>query len=149
MKKPAPAFKAIHEYDIGPLATCLARLGEQQALLAKVRTALPEALAGHVLHTVLSGSRLLLYVDSAAWASQIRFFRDAILALGLQAGRQSVNDVQLRILQAEAVERVRRANLPTPETAERIAAENGAEGDELAAALNRLGATLRRRLRER
>lgn len=149
MKKPTTAFKTIQEYDIGPLATCLARIGDQRVMLAKVRAALPEALAEHVVHTVLSGSRLLLYVDSAAWASQIRFFRDAILALDLHNGRQRANDVQLKILPAEAVERARRANLPTPETAERIVAESGEEGDELAAALNRLGATLRRRLRER
>jgi hypothetical protein len=51
-----------------------ARRHELDALLARVRRLLPPTLAPHCVATVAKAERLVLFADSPAWSSRLRFF---------------------------------------------------------------------------
>jgi hypothetical protein len=72
-------FKSALDFDGRQMAVCLAMIAEQNKLLAIVKTALPIEIAKSVNHCVRSKHRLLLYTESASWASQLRFYHQAIL----------------------------------------------------------------------
>lgn len=138
------------EFKNNQLNMCLDNIADQRKLLTIVKTALSTELAEHATHCVASGSLLLLYSDSASWASQIRFFNRRILDVLHAAGEQYIVRLQVRIVAptAEPVRPKRQALLPSPENIDLICRRAGQVDDELEAALARLGATLARRSRE-
>jgi hypothetical protein len=72
--------------DIGKL---LSQAAERRRLLAEVRASLPADLAEHVVSagTDVAG-RLVVGVDSAAWAARVRY----------RVGEVGRNDVQVRVV---------------------------------------------------
>jgi hypothetical protein len=81
------------------LTTLQARSREQSVLLQQVRRLLPSPLDRHCLAAVLQGDRLVLFTDSSAWASRLRYFsRD--LVFGLQQQQLTVTKTAIRILVA-------------------------------------------------
>ncbi|MBD9354467.1 DciA family protein [Methylomonas albis] len=145
-------FKTALDFDNRQLNLCLAKIAAQQALLAIVRTALPADIAKHAVYCVASGLQVLLYCDSASWASQIRFFNRAILDKLHGAGHPYIVRFQVRIVPptGEPFRPKRTPHLPSAENVGLIAQQfkQADEQDVLAAALTRLGATLAKRLRE-
>lgn len=134
------------QFKNNQLTLCLEHIARQQALLAVIKTGLPDALAEHVRHCVLSGSLLLVYSDSASWASQIRFFNKSILEKVHGAGELAIVRLQVRIVEpisAPAGPR-RKARLPSRECIASIG-PGAASGNALGDALARLQATLARR----
>lgn len=150
MKKSEKPFKPALDYNKYQLALCLDKIAAQQALLAKIKQALPYNLAIHAQHCVISGSTLLLYTDAASWASQMRFFQPAILNKLHEAGQSSLSRLQIRVTAQFAEPAKRTLSLPSAENIELICADAARhpKGDELTAALSRLGSTLKRRLQE-
>lgn len=145
-----PVFKPLSAYDSRQLTICRAIIDEQRRVVAMVKSVLPPEIATHVSHGVVSSSRLLLYTESASWASQIRFFNEAILNKLQSSGQINIKKLQLRVIPAlEAASPVKRKPyLPSADTVGAIAAQvDEASGDELDKALSRLGKTLARRLR--
>lgn len=76
-------------------------LHQQQALLEEIRAKLPEPLAQHCLHARISGSRLILHVDSQAWGSQLRFHGQSLLR-SLRSRAPNLREVSIRLLFPEA-----------------------------------------------
>ncbi|WP_020483775.1 DciA family protein [Methylomonas sp. MK1] len=152
MKNSEKPFRPVLDFGSRSLAWCLNQVTAQQVLLGIVKSALPTALAEHAVHCVASGSQLLLYCDSASWASQIRFFNRAILDKLHGAGHPYIVRLQVRIVPpiAESVQPKRVPCLPSVENIGLICdqAQRGDELDVLGAALARLGATLNKRLME-
>lgn len=145
-----PAFKPLSAYDSRQLTICRAIIDEQRRVLAMVKSVLPPEIAAHVRYGVVSSSRLLLYTESASWASQIRFFNEAILNKLQASGQINIKKLQLRVIPAlEVVSPAKRKpRLPSADTVGVIAAQVDEEsGDELDKALSRLGKTLAKRLR--
>ncbi|OAI03055.1 DciA family protein [Methylomonas methanica] len=146
------AFKTALDFDNKQLNLCLAQITAQHALLAIVRTALPADIAQHAIHCVASGAQMLLYCDSASWASQIRFFNRAIVDKLHEAGHPYIVRLQVRIVPpiAEPVQPKRVPCLPSVENIGLICdqAQRGDELDLLGAAMARLGETLNKRLME-
>lgn len=139
-------FKSALKLGSERLTPWLARIAEQQQLLALARSALPEALSQHAVHCVVSGNKLIVYCRSAAWASQIRFFQALILNKIKEAGQRNIGSLQVRLLLDSAAPQAAKAkHLPSRQVAERLIEQNADSGDELAAALNRLGNTLLKR----
>jgi hypothetical protein len=62
------------------LSQLVARARESGELDARVRALLPEALAAHVTGAVLHGDTVVVLVDSAAWASRLRFHTPELVA---------------------------------------------------------------------
>ncbi|TPQ24534.1 DciA family protein [Methylomonas koyamae] len=145
-------FKPAADFNKNQISLCLSNIAKQRELLAIVRAGLPDDLSKHVLHCVASDSAILLYSDSANWASQIRFFARNILEKLHDAGEMGLVKLQVRIVTAAvgASAAPRKPRLPSAEAIEVLCRSvDSATGDDaLAVALKRLGDTLRRRTQE-
>lgn len=146
------AFKLAQSFQNRTLIVFHSRLAQQQALLRLIRNELPPSLANHVLHCVPNEKKLLLYTDSAAWASQLRFLKQEILhAAGTEQGRP-LEKLQIRILADQISDRPqadRKATLPSAEKIAMIRNQvNGIQEDQLQQALQRLSSTLARLTKE-
>lgn len=143
-----PVFKSAMDFNGRPLAICLEKIAEQKQLLNRVQNSLPADIAEHAIHCVLSNTRLLVYTDSAVWASQIRFFNQEIVN-NLQAnGWQNIRGVQVKlILSAKHGTSKRIVYLPSAETVNGILGQVDDNSDDvLELALAKLGRTLKKRL---
>ena len=143
-----PVFKSALDFDGRPLAVCLEKIAEQKLLLRNVKAVLPAPIAEHALHCVLNETRLLIYTDSGAWASQIRFFHEPILNKMHQSGQRKILKIQVKVLPlAIEAKPARTAALPSSETIQAILGQvDDKSNDVLNLALSRLGKTLRKRL---
>jgi hypothetical protein len=131
--------------DNAALASIRAQLDVQGRLLRVVRQGLPEFMGSHCRHCVLKEDCLLIYVDSPAFASQVRFYGPSLLAHIESAAGLRVRNIQVRNLLPAApkpAEKIRPAP-PSQATGEmlRTAAENSPSG-EIKDALLRLSQTL-------
>ena len=122
---------------------CL-QISEQLAILEKTKAVLPNDLVGHALHCVCSNNKLILYTDSANWASQLRFHSDKLLAAVSHC--TSASALQVKIIAASADTKPRRkALIPSQAVADGIIHQSQISSDHiLKQALGRLGATLTR-----
>jgi hypothetical protein len=62
------------------LAQLVARARQAGELDARIRTLLPDSLAAHVTGAVLHEDTVVVLVDSAAWASRLRFHAPELVA---------------------------------------------------------------------
>lgn len=145
-----PAFKAASSFEQRHLTVCLARIEEQRQLLVLIKSVLPPELASRIVHTLISGSRLLIYTSSASWASQIRFYNEVILTKLQASGQQKINKLQVRLLLNETAPVSRRhARLPAAATVDSLFGKTDhVPSDELGQALTRLGDMLKKKLQE-
>jgi hypothetical protein len=87
-----------------------ARSREHSALLQQVRRLLPSPLDQHCLAAVLRDQRLILFTDSSAWASRLRYFsRD--LVFELQQERLKVTKASIHILAADRQKKRKRRHI--------------------------------------
>jgi hypothetical protein len=142
------AFKLAQSFQNRTLALFHSRLDQQQLLLRRIRNQLPQSLSLHVQHCVVNEKTLLLYTDSAVWASQLRFLKQEILQAASKALNHPLEKLQIRILADQVNKNARagrKANLPS---AEKIAMMRNQVNDirdsQLQQALQRLSATLAR-----
>lgn len=146
-KKPV-TFKATLAFPNRAIAHFYSRIEQQRQVLQHIRAVLPEALAKPARYCVINDKKLLIYTDSAAWASQLRFYSKAILAAIAPITRESVTIMQVKILtEQKSTDKqfVRKVNIPSPEKIEIIRKQGlNAPDDHLKQALLRLSATLRR-----
>jgi len=84
----------------------------RQALLAQVRKALPSPLASHCVAAGLSGDRLILFADSPAWGSRLRFLAPGLITALAKAGT-AARDARVRVLIPENAPRQRPRPRPT------------------------------------
>ena len=89
-------FKPAHRLESQPLALWLSILDEQAKLLHIIQKNLPANAAQAAKHCVLSKGQLILYAESAAWASQLRFMQAQIMAGLLDKGVTQVKSLQLK-----------------------------------------------------
>lgn len=145
------AFKPALSYGPVHLTHYMAVMEQQRQLLDLVRSAVPQELALHIVHTLLSDLRLVVYTHSANWASQIRFYDELILNKLQASGQQKIRKLQVKLLMNETIQdSARHACLPSAETIDNLfgnLAQN--RDDELAQALSRLGHILKKKQQER
>jgi hypothetical protein len=140
------AFKLAQSFQNRPLDALQSRLNQQQSLLRGIRSELPLSLANHVLHCVVNEKKLLLYTDSAVWASQLRFLKQEILQAADKMQQAPLDKLHIRILADQINESPRtgrKANLPSEEKIALIRDQaNNIQDSELGQALQRLSTTL-------
>lgn len=73
------------------------RLEEHAQLLQRVRSLLPPPLDHHCLAAVLKDERLLLYTDTSAWASRMRF-HSRELTRDLIAKHVPIKKISIRVM---------------------------------------------------
>lgn len=109
---------------------------------------MPEVLAKYARHCVINDKKLLIYTDSATWASQLRFYNKTILAALPPPLKQSVEVMQIRIIREQTgINRQsgEKAIMPSAESIEIIRNHSLAVPDhQLKLALLKLSATLQR-----
>lgn len=71
---------------------------QQQDLLVAVRRALPQSLAVHCIGAVRGGNRLILFADSAVWATRLRFSTGE-LTRDLGSAGKGIDEVRVRVAQ--------------------------------------------------
>jgi hypothetical protein len=147
-KKPTP-FKAALSFPNRTIAHFYSQIEQQKQVLARIHAVLPTTITEHALHCVINGKKLLVYTDTAAWASQLRFYNSAILAAIAPVTRESVSIMQIKV----RMEMLTKTSLPgrTPiiPSAEKIAFIHNhsltVSDEQLKLALQRLSATLAKR----
>lgn len=95
--KPA-AFKSALSFPSRSMDQWVVQIKQQKQILKTLRTVLPETLSQHLHHCVINGKKLMIYTDSAAWASQLRFYDKALLAAIAPLTTQSVSIVQFKLI---------------------------------------------------
>lgn len=126
------------------------RIAFHTELLRRIKQAVPAPMASHCLYCVArEDNSLVLYTDSQAFASNLRFLAPAILTKLNAPGDLTIMHMQIRNLNLTsptAVEKpVTPMNKPSAETIEMVKASSlCAADDELSAALARLGDTMER-----
>lgn len=154
MKK-ITSFKAALSFPNRTIAHFYSQIEQQKQILQRIHTVLPAAVAKHALHCVVNGKKLLVYTDTAAWASQLRFYNSAILAAIAPVTRESISIMQIKIsvetsstghrprAGADSTPPGRKPNIPSAEKIEFIHNHSLTVSDEqLKQALLRLSATL-------
>jgi hypothetical protein len=121
------------------------QIGQQKRLLQAIQKLLPLELAEHIHCCLIKGNKLLVYTDSAAWASQLRFYNAALLA---STEQPLVATVQIKVITQQAgfvKQSERKAQLPSSERIAELQKDSLSIADEpLQAALLKLSATLAR-----
>jgi hypothetical protein len=118
--------------------------------LARItRNAVPEPMQSHVLACAVRDRTLIVFTDTAAWGSQIRFIQTAILDALADTTGHRLKDIRFKIQQTATEQPVDPGSQPTvkkrnPHTISKrsrqliASAAEGIEDEQLAAALMRL-----------
>lgn len=132
MTKTTTSFKAALSFPSRIIAHFYSQIEQQKQVLQRIHDVLPGAIAEHVRHCVVNGKKLLVYTDTAAWASQLRFYNGSILAAIAPVTRESVSIMQIKIIVemlptgrrlgagAEALQAIPHARRPIIPSAEKI-----------------------------
>ena len=125
----------------------LRRIAYHAELLARVKAALPETMAGHCQYCLAREDKgLVIFADAQAFAAQLRFFAPSILAKLNASQEVAFTKVLVRSLQPGPpgleVKPMPKAS-PVAIAAVKACSQDTA-GDELAVALAKLGATMER-----
>jgi hypothetical protein len=148
MSQKPPSFKTSLSFQNRTIAYFYSQIEQQKRVLLRIQAVLPDALAKQARHCLIKDKKLLIYTDSAAWASQLRFYNGAILAAIAPLTRTSIEIMQVRIIAERTgliLRSVRKANIPSGEKIAIIRNDSlSIRDDKLKLALLRLSATLER-----
>ena len=146
-QKPS-SFKPSLSFQNRAIAYFYSQIEQQKRVLQCIQAVLPETLAKQARHCLIKDKKLLIYTDSAAWASQLRFYNGAILAAIAPLTRTSIELMQVKIIteRTELVLRsVRKASIPSEEKIAIIRNDSlTVSDDQLKSALLKLSSTLER-----
>ncbi|RIZ69035.1 MAG: DUF721 domain-containing protein [Methylococcales bacterium] len=148
MPSKPPSFKISLSYQNRAIAFYYGQIEQQQRLLKRIQSVLPDNLAQQAKHCLIKERKLLIYTDSATWASQIRFYSNVIIGI-LQATTQSpIETMQVRLITTQigsSSGSSRKANIPSVEKIALIRRDSLSVSDaQLQQALLKLSATLDR-----
>ncbi|NOS76123.1 MAG: DUF721 domain-containing protein [Methyloglobulus sp.] len=107
MAQKAQRLKPILAYPNRALAQLYLQINQQLALLKRIKAVLPKELADHTLHCVLNNKKLLVYTDSANWASQLRFHGKTMLNAIEPTTLTPTSTIQIKIINATATTNVK------------------------------------------
>jgi Dna[CI] antecedent, DciA len=146
MAQKRPSLKPILSYPNRTIAQLSLQINQQLAILAQIKAVLPKELATHVLHCVTNNNKLIVYTDSANWASQLRFYGKSVIdALEPYASIPATN-LQFKIIAVPTPPSIRpkhRTLIPSQAVALEIHNQSLSTTDpQLKAALKNLSSTL-------
>jgi len=141
-------FKPVLAYPNRASSYFLGRIAIQKKILAEIRAVLPEKLAAQTQACVVEKRKLLIYVNSAVWASKLRFYSRTILTAVNGKTDATVDLVQIRLLmprQEHHCSEHKATKIPSAETIELLhSSAVHAPSERLAEALQNLSVTLKR-----
>jgi hypothetical protein len=108
------SLKPTLAYPNANISKLCATVKLQLFILKHIKSVLPDQLAAHVLHCVPTNKKLLIYTDSANWATQLRFYDQKIIAATSLAGFTSINNMQVKITDVPTSNTERKRDLKLP-----------------------------------
>jgi len=148
MSQKPPAFKTSLSFQNRTMAYFYSQIEQQQQVFQHIQAVLPEALAKQVRHCLIREKKLLIYTDSAVWASQLRFYNSTILAAIVSLTRAPVEIMKIKIIVGQTgliPGPKRKAKPPSIEKIEHIRKHSlTVSDDRLRLALLKLSSTLER-----
>lgn len=146
MAQKAQALKPILAYPNTVIAQLYGQVNQQLAMLKWIRSVLPIGLADHALHCVLNNKKLLVFTDSANWASQLRFYSKIMLATINSNHPATAAALQVKIMNDTALAKTNqksKAVIPSHKVANEIRQQSFLTTDlQLKQALEKLSSTL-------
>jgi hypothetical protein len=146
MAQKTQPLKAILAYPNKTIVQLCLQINQQLATLQRIKAALPKELANHALHCVFHDKKLLIYTDSAIWASQLRFYGKAILTAIESATPNHASILQVKVinvLTTADISKKRIAVIPSQTVADEIRNHSSMVTDpQLKKALVKLSLTL-------
>ncbi|MEQ1638100.1 MAG: DciA family protein [Methylococcales bacterium] len=148
MTTQASQFKLALTHQNKILVNYKIQLQQQQLLLDIIKAALPDTLRQHASYCVVTNRRILLYTSSAVWASQLRFYNNAMLSAVLKWRQNAyIEALQIRILTAFPINPTasRQAKIPSVQIIKQIGEARLNQIDTLSQALINLSKTLEKK----
>jgi hypothetical protein len=115
-------FKPVLSYPDKIIGLLYLQINQQSTLLQQIKAVLPSNLRDHALHCVLKNKKLLLYTDSASWASQLRFYGKAIQSV-FEPEASIPFEVQVKVIEIPTnalADPSRKTNTPSQTVADEI-----------------------------
>ena len=141
-------FKKSLAYPNRTMVYLHSQIEQQQRMLKQIKAVLPDNLAKQTKHCLIKDHNLLVYTDSAIWASQLRFYNSAILASIQTLVKSPIDNLQIKIITRTSgvtETAIRKANLPSLEGIDLIRKHSlSISDDKLSVALLKLSTTLKR-----
>lgn len=148
MAQNAQPLKPILAYPNKTIALLCLQIKQQLNTLEQIKAVLPKDLASHALHCILNNKKLLIYTDSAIWASQLRFYGKTMLTAIETATPAPVSVLQVKVISIPAnttTSPKRRPIIPPQKVADEIRNNSLIATDpQLKQALDKLSSTLGR-----
>jgi len=148
MPQKPPTFKTSLVFQNRTMAYFYNQLEQQHKILQKIQTVLPDTLAKQTLHCLLRERKLIIYTNSATWATQLRFYNSAILDAVITLTKTPVESMKVKIITGTSglvSTATREAKLPSVEKIEAIKMDSlTIEDNQLRLSLQKLSATLER-----
>ncbi len=153
MVQNARPLKAVLSYPNKTIALLCLQINQQLAILEHIKAVLPKELADHALHCVFNNKnpnnkKLLIYTDSAIWASQLRFYGNTILTAIESINSDTVSALQIKVINVSETANTRKkriAVIPSQTVADDINSYSLTITDsQLKQSLDKLSSTLAR-----
>ena len=98
------------------------RLAKHKKILGIVLSVSPAQIQPHIKDCVINHDKLLIYVSSAAWASQLRFFHTQIKKAVNQQSGEKIATIRIRIVVPSPLKTVNREkkSIPSVENVEML-----------------------------
>ena len=145
-QKPS-SFKTSLVFKNRTMAYFYSQIEQQQRILQMIRRVLPDNLAKQTKHCLIKERKLLIYTDSAVWATQLRFYNTTILA-SVTKNTAPIESLQIKVISTQtglASTLTRKALIPSTEKIEALKNNSlSIEDNQLRLALLKLSTTLER-----
>jgi len=148
MSQPAPLFRKSLAFPNRTMVYLQSQIEHQGLILQQIKAVLPDDLAKQTKHCLIKDHKLLVYTDSAIWASQLRFYNSVLLASIQNLVKFPIETMQIKIISrpsglSETL--TRKAKLPSLEGIDLIRKHGQSiSDDKLSTALLKLSTTLKR-----
>ncbi len=95
-------------------------IAKHKKILAIILSVSPAQLQPHIKDCVVNHNKLLIYVSSAAWASQLRFFHAQIKEAVNSQSKEKVELIRIRVLSPSPYKKKNKQKklIPSPENIE-------------------------------
>jgi len=91
-------------------------LAKHQKILKIILSVSPAQIQPHIKDCVINHNKLLIYVSSAAWASQLRFFHSQIKEAVNSQSNEKIEQIRIRILSPPPYEKIKKVKKLIPST---------------------------------
>jgi len=92
-------------------------LARHQKILRIILSVSPDQIQPYIKDCVINQNKLLIYVSSAVWASQLRFFHTQIKAAVNKQSQEKIEQIRIRILSPEPYRPENKSEKIIPSTA--------------------------------